>query len=169
MGYVHLTDISQFISPLDFSFSAGTWTPTFGTNMMSNVRSAADAEFKVAVPIHLPSSNIELQAAKLISIDVWYRIQIADCDDFATVALYRNNLPADTVAVDGTAIDITPDDDHDTPAKREAEARHKMTVTVDAPVFLPKDTGYHLYMHVDAHLNTVFTFYGAQANFTLRL
>jgi thymidine kinase len=67
------------------------------------------------------------------------------------------------------AIAVSPDDDHDSGAKRKAEARHKMTVTVDAPVFLPKNTGFHLRMLVDAHLNTVFTCYGAQANFVLRL
>jgi hypothetical protein len=169
MGYVHMTDISQFISPLDFTFSAGTWTPTVGTNMISNVRSAADAEFNILVPILLPSSLAAVQAAKLVSFDFWYRIQTAACDDFATVALYRNNLPADTVAVDGTAIAVTADAAHDTAAERLAEARHKMTLTVDAPVFLPRNTGFHVRMLVDAHLNTVFTCYGAQANFVLRL
>ena len=88
MGYVNVTDISQFIPPAEILKTAGTWTPTIASNVVSDVRTAADAEFTLLVPLTLPGSLVGLQGAKIISIDVWYKIATAAADDFATVAIH---------------------------------------------------------------------------------
>ena len=169
MGYVNVTDISQFIPPAEILKTAGTWTPTIASNVVSDVRTAADAEFTLLVPLTLPGSLVGLQGAKIISIDVWYKIATAAADDFATVAIHKVALNADTVAVAGTAPTVSIDAAHDTAAERKAVATHKMTVSLASEVFVDKNVAYWLSMVVDAHANTVFTLYGAQVNYTLRL
>jgi len=169
MGYVNLTDISQFIPPSEVLKTAGTWTATIASNIISDVRTAADAEFTMLVPLTLSGSSVGLQGAKIKSIDVWYKIATAAADDFATVVVNKVALNADTIAVAGTAPAVTIDAAHDTAAERKAVATHKMTVTLDTPVFVDKNTAYWLSMVVDAAAGTVFTLYGAQVNYTLRL
>jgi hypothetical protein len=169
MGYVHLTDISQFIPPADILKSAGTWTPTYSSNVHSDVRGAAEASFVLHIPIPLPASESGLQGAKLESIDVWYKVATANMSSSNAPTLNQVTLPADTVAVTGAAITTSLDADHDTEGERVAQASHKMTITVTTPVFLEKDNAYFLYVPFEAAAGSVFTLYGAQANFTLRL
>jgi hypothetical protein len=169
MGYVNVTDISQFIPPSAIQKTLGTWTPTIASNVVSDVRTAADANFTLLIPLVLPGSEIALQGAKIKSIDVWYKIATAAADDFATVTLNKVTLATDTVAVSGAAVDVTIDTAHDSAAERKAIASHKMTVTLDAEVFIDQDYAYWLSCVVDAAANTVFTLFGARVNYTLRL
>ena len=169
MGYVHLTDICQFIPPSDILKSAGTWTPTVASNLITDVRTAADAAFDLLIPIVLPGSSIAKQGAKLVSIDVWYIIATAAADDFATVELNKVTLAADGTAPTGAAVTTTCDTDHDSAAERKAADEHKMTVTLSTPAFIEDDEAYWLHLNVDAAAGTVFSLVGAQANFTLRL
>ena len=169
MGYVNLTDISIFISPFAIGPSAGTWTPTVASDAVSNMRTPADAAFDVLIPIVLPGSDIGKQGAKLKSIDVWYVLSVAAADDFATVEIDQMVLAADTVVCTGSNPAVTIDADHDSAAKRKAVASHKMTVTLDDPVFVQDDEGWFLHMNIDAAATTVFAYVGAQANFDLRM
>jgi hypothetical protein len=169
MGYVNVTDISQFIPPSAIQKTAGTWTPTIASNVVSDVRTAADAEFTLLIPLALPGSDVALQGAKIKSIDVWYKIATAAADDFATVALNKVTLAANAVAVSGAAVTVTCDTDHDTAAERKAIADHKMTVTLSTEVFIDEAYAYVLSCVVDAHANTAFTLFGARVNYTLRL
>ena len=169
MGYVHLTDICQFIPPSAILKSAGTWTPTVSSHFTRDVRTAAEASFDMAIPIVLPGSNVAKQGAKLVSIDVWYIVATAAADDIGTVNLDKVTLAVDGTAPTGAAVDITLDADHDTTVKRKAADEHKMTVTLDTPAFLEDDEAYWLHIAVDAAATTVFSSVGAQANFTLRL
>ena len=169
MGYVNLTDISQFIPATQFSFTAGTWTPTLSTYLVSMVKSAADEGVTAFIPISLPASNIGLQGAKLVSIDVWYKVATAALDDFATVALHKQNLFANAVAVTGALIDTAADTDHNLAAERLAVGDHKMTITLNNPDFLDKNKGYYLSLVMDAAATSDLTFFGAQVNFILRI
>jgi len=169
MGYVHLTDICQFIPPSAMQKSAGTWTPTLASSLITDVRTAAEASFDLMIPVVLPGSNLAKQGAKLVSIDLWYIIGTAAADDIGTVGLDKVTLPADDVAPTGAAVDVTLDSAHDTTTKRKAADEHKMTVTLDTPAFIEDDEAYWLTMSVDAAATTVFSLVGAQANFTLRL
>ena len=169
MGYVHNENLIQFIPATDFQFSAGTWTPTLATYLVSMVRSAADASVTVFVPIPLPGNDDQTLGAKLVSVDIWYKIATAAADDFATVGIYKQNLLGNTVAVTGSVVDTAADTDHNTAAERLAVASHKMTVTLNTARYMDKDKGYYAVMVIDCAATTVLTFFGAQANYTLRL
>ena len=169
MGYVHDANLIQFIPATDFQFSAGTWTPTLATYLVSMVKSAADEALNVLIPIPLPGNDAQTLGAKLVSVDIWYKIATAAADDFATAIITKQNLLGNTVAVTGSLVDTTADTDHNTAAERLAVASHKMTITLNTARFLDKDKGYYAVMVIDCAATTVLTFFGAQANYTLRL
>ena len=167
MGYVNDTKFSQFITPNQIIKSAGTWTSTFANNTMADVRTAADANFNLFIPILIPSNDVALKGAKLLSIDVHYKVATGALDGFATVELEKMSITAAGV-VSGAAVAVTVDAGHDTAAERLAVGDHFMTVALDAPVWIDKDEVFWLYMACDAAANSVFTLWGAKANFTLR-
>jgi len=169
MGYVNVTDISQFISPFDITKIAGTWTPTIASNLISDVRTAAGADTTLLIPVIIPGSEVGLQGAKFKSIDVWYKIATNEPTGF-TVVLNKVTLAADAVAVAGAAVAaITLDSNHDSAAKRYAIASHKMTVTLDAETFIQEGFAYWLSCVITCHAGTVLTLFGARVNYTLRL
>ena len=168
MGYVHDENMAQFIHPGDFEMSAGTWTMTESSNVVSYDRTAADAAVTVLVPIRIPSNAKALKGAKLTSIDVGYLIGTAAADDFATVELEKVSINADDVAASGAAVDVTLDAAHDSAAERKAADDHTMTITIDDPEFLDDGDCYWLKMVIDCAATTVLKFYGAVAHFTLR-
>ena len=170
MGYVHDTQMSHFIYPWEIYKNQGTWTLTVTANVVADVRTANDNSFTLFAPIRIPSNGSSLKGAYLKSIDVYYKIGTTLADDFATVELEKQILPALTAsAPTGAAVTVTCDTGHDSAAERKAVDSHKMTVTLTTPVWVDDDDYYTLIMIVDAHANTVFTLYGVRANFTLRL
>ena len=117
----------------------------------------------------MPSNDIALKGAKLVSIDVYYSIAVA-ADDFATVELEKITLGADDTAVSGAAVATTPDAGHDTAGERKAaDTDHVMTVTLDTPEWIDDAVAFFLKLVVDAAATTDFVFYGARANYTLRV
>ncbi len=168
-GYVHDTAMAMFIAPSNFLFSAGTWTATVASNTWFMRRTAADANATVYVPVRLMSNSAAQKGAYLTSIDVWYNVTVAALDDFATVALYYTTLPATGSAPAATAIPQTQDAAHDTAAERKATGQHKMTVTLTTPIWIDDDQAVHLEMVLDNSATSVIDFYGARANFTLRI
>lgn len=169
MGYVHDTHMSQFIPPAAITKSAGTWTPSVASNVVKEARAAADASFTLLIPIPIPSNASALKGAKLKSVDVWYKIATAAADDFATVTLNQIGLPGDGDAPAGAEVSVTLDAAHDTAAERKAVGDHTMTVTLASPAWLDDDDAYFLELVVDAAATTVFTLYGARANYELRV
>ena len=170
MGYVHDTHMSEFIPPSDFQMSAGTWAMAVASNVVSRDRSAADAAFTALIPIRVPSNASDKKGAMLKSIDVWYAIGTAAADDFATVNLDKMVMGVDDVAPTGAAIDITLDTGHDSAAERLAvDTDHCMTVTLATPAWVDDGDVYWLQLVVDCAAGTVFKFFGARANYTLRI
>lgn len=166
MGYVHDTHMSQFIPPAAISKSAGTWTPSVASNIVKEARTAADAAFTLLVPIPIPSNASALKGAKLKSVDVFYKIGTAAADDFASVELEKVGLAA---APSGEAVTITIDADHDTAAERKGMGDHMMTVAITTPTWLDDGDAYYLQLVVDAAATTIFTLFGARANYELRV
>ena len=171
MGYVHDTHMSQFIPPSEFQHSAGTWTVSEASNLMKSARTAGDASFTTLIPIPIISNESAKKGAQLKSIDVWYAIGTAAADDFATVELELVTLPADDTAVSGAAVSgVTIDAGHDTANERKAvDTDHCMTITLDDPAWIDDGEFYFLKLVVDAAATTVFTYFGARANYTLRM
>jgi hypothetical protein len=169
MGYVHDTHASVFIPPAAIQKTAGTWTPTIASNLVSDVRSAADASFTILVPVTVPQNSSFRKGARLKSIDLFYKITTA-ADDVASVALDKVTLPATVVAAAGTSITaITLDTGHDTAAERKAQGDHTLTVTLDTPAWVGSNDIYWLSMVVDAAATTAFVLFGARANFDQRI
>ena len=172
MGYIHDTHFSQFIPIEAATYTAGTWTPTLANNILANVRTAADASFTIYIPIPVPSNDNALKGAKLKSIDVYYNMETAAADDFATVELEKMTLPPDAsgsaVAVSGAAVTTTEDSGHDSAAERKATGMHTMKVSITTPLYIDDKEAYYLTLTVDAAATTDFTYYGAVANFELR-
>lgn len=169
MGYVHDTAMSQFISPFAIGKTAGTWTPTIASNVVSDVHTAADESFTLLIPITVPSNAVAQKGAYLRSVKMFYKIATAAADDVATVAMDKVTLPATGVAVSGAAVTITEDGDHDTAAERKAEGDHTMTISITAPFWIDDGECVWVSIVVDAALATAFSLYGAVANFTLRI
>jgi len=149
--------------------SAGTWTPTLATNLISDVRTAADTSFNLFIPLQLPGSEVQLQGAKIKSVDVWYKVATSALDSFDDVVVTQQTLSATGVAVAGAAIASSCDAAHDSDAERKATGDHKMTVTITTPIFIEKNTAYILRLGANAGASTVFTLFGAQVNYTLRI
>ncbi len=79
-------------------------------------------------------------------------------------------LAADDVAPTGAAVTCTIDTGHDTAAERLAvDTDHCMTVTLATPAWLDDGDAYYLQLVVDCAAGTVFTFFGARANYELRV
>ena len=169
MGYIHDTAMSRFISPFECAYTAGTWTPTIGTNMIENVRTAADASCTILIPILLPSNDEAMKGAYLKSIDIWYSIATAAADAVAALAVDVITLGVDGTACAGATVPVTKDTGHDTGAERLDIEDHTMTTTITTPVWV--DDGEHFVgsLIVDAAATTVFSFIGARANYTLRV
>ena len=170
MGYTQDVHMARFISPNLFAFSAGTWTPTVTSDVLTMVRSAADASFTAMIPININSNSIPLKGSKLVSIDIWYAIGTAAADDFATVDLNKVVLAADDTAPSAAAQDITLDAGHDSADERKAvDDDHCMTLTLDTPAWIDDGDFYWVELIIDCAATTVVTFFGARANFVMRV
>ena len=102
-------------------------------------------------------------------MDIWYKIATADPTAF-TALLYKETLPADTVAFSApSAQTVTYDADHDTEAERYAQADHKMTMTLSTPIWVDDDANVFVELDVTAHADTVFDFVAARFNYTWRI
>lgn len=157
--------MNRMISPADFQISAGTWTLAEGSNLISRIRTAAAAAFTSLIHIPLPQNLNMFNGATLQSIDLWYAIGTADCTDFATVELKRMTMPAS-----GANVTIALDSNHDTNIKRRAiHAGHMLTINLPTPVWVQGSDQYWVKLIVDAAATSIFTFFGARANYTLRL
>jgi hypothetical protein len=169
MGYVNDVSLVHFISPFRCGYSAGTWAADYDTEVIKNIRTAADAEFDVVIPIELPGSEAVNQGAKITSIDIWYTIATAAADNFTGPVMSKMTLAATGVAVSGAAVTVTMDTGHDSAAECKATGSHMMTVTPSAEFYLEDDYAYYIKFTVDAAATTVFSLIGAQINYELRL
>jgi hypothetical protein len=169
MGYVQDTAMSKFISPDKFKIAVGTWTFSEASNVCKNVKTAGDEAFTALIPIEIESNSVALKGAYLKSIDVWYKISTAAADAFETVELEKVTF-TDGAAPTGAALATTPDALHDSSAKRLANNIDDiMTITLDTPEWVDHNVAYYLKLVVDCAATTVFTFFGARANYTLRV
>lgn len=170
MGYVHDTQMSQFLAPSDFQKTAGTWTAALTNGVISESRTAAAGSFTLLAPITLPGNGAPLKGSCLKSIEFFYAIGSADASDFPTVALYKEILPGvSTGPISGTACEITIDGENDTPGKRKTQGEHHIIIHLDSPAWIDENDVYILTLTVDPAASTVFKYYGAKVSYTLRV
>ncbi len=169
MGYTHLTDIAQFISPSMIGKSAGTWTPSFSGNLAGEAKSAAADSFVLHVPLALFGSNIGLQGARVKSIKYWYSIAVADLTNFNTVSVVKSTLKANGAACTGTAVAVTVGADNDSSVKRITQASHTLEVTLNTPQFIKDNEALFLILGATAAASSAYSHFGACVYFDLRI
>lgn len=169
MGYTHDTGMAYFVGPSNIAKSAGTWTPTLVGNTVGDVRTAADANWNLFVPLNPPMSNAAaLKGARIKSVELLYKVATAALDGVATVEIEKVSVSGAGV-VTGVAVTATVNAAEDTTAKRLAVADHRVIVTITTPTWIDNDEAYYLYVTFDAALTSAFTLWGAIVNYDLRV
>ncbi len=168
MGYVHDTAMSKFVDPQDFQHSAGTWTQTNAGNMWYLRRTAADVVWVTKIPVAPPQNSVALKGSKLVSITLWW-VDATTALDSISAALYKATLPADGAAMATVLVATSYDTGHDDAAERITINEHKMTLTLTTPAWLDDDDLYYVEVSADPAVGSVFDWYGARVNYTLRV
>jgi hypothetical protein len=168
MGYTHDTHMSKII-PVSLFQIAGTCvlTHSVASNLVKSARTANDTAFSVWIPIVLDQNSSAFKGARLKSIDVFFKVATDVLTSFTAPALQKITLgAADATAPTGAELTTTY-----LPANATilTAAEHKVTVTVTTPEWADDDTYYLLDLEVDPTASAVVTFYGARANFDLRV
>ena len=161
--------MSQFIPPTLFHAVTGTWTQAAGavTNTIAYHCAATDETTVVNIPVTIPSNSIGLQGGYLKSIEIDFEILIAACD--AVDALVNKiTRGADGAVAVVAAQDFSYDAGHDTAAERYDVDQHKMTLTLDTPIWLDNDEYVLVELTIDKAATTTLDMLAAVANFTLR-
>ncbi len=167
---IHNTHVSQFIPPTLFHCVTGTWTEVAGqvTDTICKHVAATDEVATVNIPITIPSNSIGLQGAKLASIEIDYEILVAACDA-VTAVVNKVTRGADGAVAVVAAQDFTYDTGHDAAAERYDVDQHKMTLTLDTPLWIDNDVYVLVELTFDKAATTTVDLLAAVANFTLRI
>lgn len=169
MGYVHDTAMSLFIPPEQAQYTVGTFTDAVNSNVWSKSKSAANDTSVIKIPVPIPQNSVALKGSKLVSIDIWFKVATAALDASSAV-IYKATLPADAAAYAAPASQaFSYDTGHDTAGERIDVDEHKMTLTLTTPIWLDDDDEVYVEFTVDAATTSAFDYYGARANYTLRL
>lgn len=167
-GYVHDTHMSQFLPFSLFSHSAGTWTATVASNVWYARRSAADAAATTRIPVLLPSNSSGNKGAYLTSVDLFYRVGTAALDALQA-DLYKMTVGADGALQTVAAVTTTYDSGHDSAAERIDVDEHSLTLSLTTPVWVDNDEELFVEVVADNAATSLLDYFGARANFTLRL
>ncbi len=168
MGYTHNTAMSQFIPPSACAKTAGTWAPTITSDVITDVRSAADATWNTIIPLNVPGNSAYREGSCIASVDVYFLIGTADMDSVAAKMEHVSLTASGTAPTGAEETAITYDSNHDSAAKRYAQGSHTMTITFTTPPWLSNKDAYYLLLVCDAAASSVFTFKGARINYTER-
>lgn len=174
-GYIHDTEISNWISPNMCSYVTGTWTDAVGavTGTVVKEKTAADSTGVIYIPISaaVPSNSVALKGSYLKSIDIWWATTTAALDAAGATALIDwFVLPINGAAFPTlTAIAFSYDTGNDTAAETDDLDEHRMTLTLTTPVWLDNDDLVQVRLTLDSAATSVIRFHGARVNTTLRL
>lgn len=168
MGYVHDTNMAQYIPPNLAHCVTGTWTDIAGQVSGTIVRhcAAAAQTTTINIPVILPSNAAALKGALLKSVELDYEI-IGAAATSVTISLNKITRGADTAvavvsAVTGTQLL--------TPASTAATLdQHKDKFTLTTPAYIDNDEYYLLKVVIVQAASTQIDLLGAVANFTLRV
>jgi hypothetical protein len=170
MGYVNISRLSQFIPPSDFvKVGTGTWTEKISDFVLCQERAALAADIQVYVPVSLMSSPIKTQGAKILSLDLWFKIAAAEVD-MLMPACFKTTLAANGSPVSAAVYeDVVSDADHSAPFTAGTIGDHKMSLTFTNPPFFLEDTIYSFGFAINGTNLAVITLFGAQVSYLLRL
>jgi hypothetical protein len=165
---IHNTHMSHFIPPTLFHAVTGTFTWTAGAvaGTVAMNRAAANETSVITIPIVLPSNSVALQGAKLTSIEVDFENFTAEPTSI-TFTLNKVTRGADTAVAVVAAVTKT---DSVAATASHAVDQVKQVITLTTPAWIDHDEYYLLEISIVAGAgNPTEKFYGAVANFTLRV
>lgn len=163
------THFCQYIPPTAMYGDTATWAMKAGqvSNTIAYGCDATDETANLWIPVLLPSNSVDLQGAKLESIEIDFEILTAACDAMSAV-IYKVARGADgAVAVVATPA-FSYDTGHDTAAERIDVDQHKMTLTLTTPEWVDNDEYFLVKIAFDKAATTTVEALAAFANFTLR-
>jgi hypothetical protein len=166
MGYVHDTQMSQFIPPTAIHCVTGTYTWTAGTvsGTISKHKASNSETTVVNIPLMIPSNGAALKGGKVRTIEVDYELTGAAATS-VTASMNKITRGADTVGL--TAADVPVTQDLAAAVAAATQAKHKLTVTVTTPVWCLK-TEYLLLVLTIVASTAVIELEGATVNYTFR-
>jgi hypothetical protein len=140
MGYVHEPSMSLFIPPTLFHCVTGTWSYSAGQVAGTIVRKVNDADqtSTVNIPVVIPSNSVPLKGSLLKSIEIDFEVYDAALTALSAVVNLVDR-GADGADATVTALDFSYDTGHDTAGERILENEHKMTLTLDTPIWIAND------------------------------
>jgi hypothetical protein len=164
---INNTHMSNYIPPSDFFCVTGTWTEVAGavTGTICKHKAANAETAVVTIPIQLPGNSVNLQGAKLVSVEVDFEVLIADLTSIAVV-LNKVTRGADLAVAVVSAVTQTCSP---TAALAKVVDQHKLVVTLTTPEWVDNDVYYLLQLSCVAPGTTTLDFLAAVANFTLRV
>jgi len=169
MGYVHDTQMRQFVSPKEMLFEGGTWNEIASGSVPEMHRAQEADAGNLIIPIDLLQNADGKKGSNLLSIDLWYRITTADYVQF-TPGLYKETLPANGVSYPAAEeVSVTFDADHDTEAERIATGTHRMTITLDTPEWMDEDDFFYVMIEFEGAATSNLFMGPVRANYTLRV
>jgi len=168
MGYVHDTQMSQYLPPTMFHYNVGTWTQVAGqvTDTIVYHRAAANETAVVNIPIMIPSNAAGYKGAYLKSIEIDYELLVAEPTSITPV-LNKVTRGADTAVAVVTVPAVTY-----LPAQASAKTvdQHKLVVTLTTPEWIDNDVYFLLELTIVAGAGGNTTdILGAVVNYTLRV
>ncbi|HEY3345590.1 MAG TPA: hypothetical protein VGJ97_11720 [Anaerolineaceae bacterium] len=170
MGYVQDTQMAMIIPPCEMQFVTGAWSDAVVANQWSKNKAAAAEMATVRIPLTgLFQNSAGLKGTLIKSVDLWFEITTLAATA-VSATLYKLTAPADNAAPAAPgSLAFTYDGGHDTPAKRNAIQKHKMTLTLNGPVWLADTDVMFVELAINAGATTQFMQKEARANFTLRM
>lgn len=167
-GYVHDTAMSQYIPPTVWHYVTGTFTQVAGAvaGTIAINRAAANETSVITIPITVPSNSVAQKGAYLKSVEVDYENFVGEATSL-TWTLNKVTRGADAAAASVSAVSKT-----DTIAAADSHSvdQHKQVITLNTPAWVDNDEYYLLELAlVSGASGCTQKFYGAVANFTLRM
>ena len=166
-GYVHDTNMAQYIPPVSCHFVTGTWTQAAGSvaGTIAMHKAAAAETNVITIPIAIPSNAIANKGAYLKSIEVDYEVLVADLTSSTPVV----NLV--TRGAEGAVAVVAAQTFTQTPVLATAKTvgKHKLVLSITTP-FWVANTQYVLVQLTNvAPATTTFDLLAIVANFTERM
>ena len=166
-GYVHDTNMAQYIPPVSCHFVVGTWTQAAGSvaGTIAMHKAAAAETNVITIPITIPSNAITNKGAYLKSIEVDYEVLVADLTSSTPVV----NLV--TRGADGAVAVVAAQTFTQTPALATAKTvgKHKLVITITTPFWVTNLQYVLVQLTNVAPATTTFDLLGIVANFTERM
>lgn len=167
MGYVHDTQMQQYIPPTAMHYITGTWAAAAGnvTHTIVMQKTAGAETATVTVPLLVPGNAAALKGSKINSVEVDYEI-LTSAATSITATVWKIARGADDAVAVATQVTAT----QNLTAATDAAAvdQHNLAITITTPEYIADDDYWFVELACVCAAGTVLEFLGAQVNYTFR-